>query len=201
MGYYRSGFDCLGVDIEPQDRYPFEFVQADALQFLSEHGQEFDVIHASPPCQKYSQVNRRQHMQGRVYPDLIGPTRELLISIAKIWIIENVEAAPLRGAIRLCGTSFGLPIRRHRLFESSELLFGRDCDHGKFTEKKFPTCFQTKGESRRKSSVVQCYGNTSGVGLWPLALGIDWMNRAEMSQAIPPAYTEFLGKQLIERLK
>ena len=202
VGYARAGFaEIVGVDHKPQPRYPFEFIQGDAMRFLADHGREFDFIHASPPCQKYSQVNRRRHLQGREYPDLIGPTRELLTQIGRPWILENVETAPLRRAIRLCGTSFGLPIRRHRLFESSTLVLSIPCNHARFVEKKYPTCFQARAELRRRSSVVQCYGNTSGVGLWPAALGIDWMTRYEMSQAIPPVYTEYLGRQLIERLQ
>lgn len=200
VGYHRAGFDVVGVDIKPQPRYPFPFVQADALEYVAEHGRKFDAIHASPPCQKYSQVNRRQHLQGRHYPDLIAPTRTLLIASGLPWVIENVEQSPLLHSVRLCGTSFGLPIRRHRRFEASTMLLGIPCNHARFKEKKYPTCFQTKGKARRKSSVVQCYGNTPGVGLWPSALGIEWMNRYEMSQAIPPAYTEFIGRQLLNVL-
>lgn len=200
MGYSRAGFEVVGVDHKPQKNYPFEFHQADALEFLAEHGGEFDAIHASPPCQKYSQVNRRQHLNGKSYPDLVAPIRALLVSTLVPWIIENVYGAPLEKPVMLCGSAFGLPIRRHRLFESSELLFGVECVHGRFKEKKYPTCFQEKGTVRRKSSVVQVYGNTAGCKLWPSALGIDWMNRHEMTQAIPPAYTHWLGRQLIERL-
>ncbi len=214
VGYHRAGFDVVGVDIKPQPRYPFEFQEGDAIELLrclirggyfraggegkTLYLTDFEVIHASPPCQKYSQVNRRQHLQGREYPDLIEPTRELLLKSGLHWVIENVENAPLDRAIRLCGTSFGLPLRRHRRFESSVMLFDLPCNHAKFKEKKYPTCFQEKGAKRRMSSVVQCYGNTAGSKLWPAALGIDWMNRHEMSQAIPPAYTEYIGRQLID---
>lgn len=162
--------------------------------------QRFAAIHASPPCQKYSCVNRRQHMQGRSYPDLLGITRDLLLEIDKHYVIENVESAPMKTTVRLCGSSFGLPIRRHRLFECSVLIFSPPCDHGWQKEKKYPTCFQEKGKERRKSSVVQAYGHTQGAGLWPWAMGIDWMNREELSQAIPPAYTEYIGKQLLRVL-
>lgn len=198
VGYARAGFEVVGVDLNPQPRYPFTFHQADALEFLAAHGAEFDVIHASPPCQKYTQVNRYQKTKGREYPDLVEPTRTALVKVGLPWIIENVEGAPLGPAIRLCGTSFGLPIRRHRYFESSELLFGLECEHWRFKENIYPTCFQERGAKRRKSSVVQVYGNTSGVGLWPAAMGIDWMNRYEMTQAIPPAYTHYIGRQLMQ---
>lgn len=213
VGYSRAGFtQVYGVDIAPQPRYPFGFVQGDALEVLKsliagepiKFGRQwlglhnFDAIHASPPCQKYSQVNRRSHMQGKDYPDLIGPTRAILEKCSQPWVIENVEAAPLNlGSIRLCGTSFGLPIRRHRLFESSVMLFGMDCRHSRFREKKYPTCFQPERGKRVLSTVVQVYGHTEGCALWPAALGIDWMNRHEMTQAIPPAYTEYVGRQLI----
>lgn len=211
-GYHRAGFDVVGVDIVQQNNYPYPFSRDDAINTMelliaggavvTDCGQElslkdFAAVHASPPCQKYSQVNRRQHLQGREYPDLIPQTRHLLERMGLPWVIENVESAPLRNCIRLCGTSFGLPIRRHRLFESSVMLLTIPCNHARFKEQIYPTCFQKKGAARRKSSVVQCYGNTAGVKLWPAALGIDWMNRHEMSQAIPPAYTEFVGRQLI----
>ena len=220
MGYHRAGFDVVGVDHKPQPRYPFEFCEGDAIELmkclLSKSGgyfrssgsdksfylEDFAAAHASPPCQAYSQVNRRQHLQGRNYPDLIDATRAILEKCGVPWVIENVEASPLKAAVRLCGSGFGLPIRRHRLFESSIVLFGVDCQHGwqRRSDKRYPTCFQTKGAPRRRSSVVQCYGNTSGVGLWPAALGIDWMNRHEMSQAIPPAYTEWIGRQLLRAI-
>lgn len=196
-GYQRAGFHVTGVDVQPQPRYAGDdFVQADALVFLAAHGRDFDATHASPPCQAYSQVNRRAHLAGKVYPDLIGAVRVALIATARPWVIENVEAAPLRGAVRLCGTSFGLPIRRHRLFEAPFVLLAPACEHGRFREKKYPTCFQPPGGPRRRSSVVQVYGHTHGVALWPEALGIDWMNRQEMTQAIPPVFCEWVGRQL-----
>ncbi len=203
MGYYRAGFEVIGVDNRPMPRYPFEFHEADALKYLKKHGREFDVIHASPPCQRYSQVNRRSHLKGKEYPDLIATTRQALEGSGRFWVIENVETAPLQAAVRLCGSYFMLPIRRHRIFESNILLFGTPCQHRwqLRSGKRYPTCFQEKGGLRRKSTVVQIYGHTHGVGLWPQALGIDWMNRDEMTQAIPPVYTEFLGKQLLRVIR
>jgi DNA (cytosine-5)-methyltransferase 1 len=208
MGYHRAGFTVVGVDNRPMPRYPFRFHQADALEYLAEHGHEFDAIHASPPCQKYSRVNCLQHLQGRDYPDLIGPTRQALIDAGKIWVIENVETAPLFCAIQLCGSSFGLLVRRHRLFESSELLLGNGCNHGWQEQggKRFPAAFRSRkdssdGKVRCLSTVVQVYGNTSGKKLWPEAMGIDWMTSREITQAIPPAFTEFIGRQLIQRLQ
>jgi DNA (cytosine-5)-methyltransferase 1 len=202
MGYYRAGFDVVGVDHVHQPRYPFAFVQADALEYLEARGREYDVIHASPPCQRYAQVNRRAHLAGRSYPDLIPATRDGLARVVRVWVIENVEAAPLRNAVRLCGSSFGLAVRRHRLFEAPLPLFAPPCAHRwqRLAPARYPTCFQTRGGPRRTSCVVQAYGNTPGVAHWPAALGINWMTRAEMTQAIPPAYTEFIGRQLLAAL-
>jgi len=202
MGYFRAGFEVVGVDNRPQPRYPFRFVEADALEYLAEHGAEYDVIHASPPCQCYCQVNVADRKAGKTYPDLVGPTRELLEAAGKPYVIENVVTAPLRNAVMLCGSSFALPIRRHRLFESSQVLFGTECNHGWQLRSgiRYPTCFQPKGGMRNTSSVVQVYGNTTGKKLWPMALGIDWMNSRGLSQAIPPCYTEFLGRQLLAQL-
>jgi DNA (cytosine-5)-methyltransferase 1 len=222
VGYHRAGFRVVGCDIEPQPRYPFGFIQGDALELLhclsrggyfhvNDSGpciylSDLAVIHASPPCQRYSQVNRLQHLQGRSYPDLLAPIRRLLDRNGKPWIIENVEAAPMRNAIRLCGSSFGLLLRRHRLFESSHVLFSLPCNHRwqELGGRRFPTAFRSRRDPRtgekRASTVVQVYGNTSGKRLWPAAMGIDWMRTKELTQAIPPAYTEFIGRQLIAQL-
>jgi DNA (cytosine-5)-methyltransferase 1 len=200
MGYSRVGFtEIVGVDIEPQPRYPFDFVRGDALEYLAAHGREFDAVHASPPCQAYS-VLAFFH-PGRTWPDLIPATRAALEIAGVPWVIENVEGAPLmrgpglfnRHGIRLCGTAFGLGVdagelRRHRLFESNVPLFGPPCRH------------------RRRT--VGVYGHGGMVGKHrmlcrrdaALALGIDWMNRDEMTQAIPPAYTQFIGEQIMEHL-
>jgi len=204
MGYHRAGFDCIGVDHRPMPRYPFRFIQADALEYLAERGREYDVIHASPPCQRYSRVNCLQHLQGREYPDLIGPTRDLLRQIGRPWLIENVESAPLRTAILLCGSMFGLAVRRHRLFESSVFLLGLPCNHAAQNNQgpRFPTAFRNRRDAhghKRQSTVVQVYGHTAGKSLWPKAMGIDWMTSKELSQAIPPAYTQFIGRQLLAR--
>lgn len=207
MGYHQAGFDdIVGVDIRPQPRYPFAFIQGDALEFVQQYGGDFDVIHASPPCQKYSKVNCLQHLKGKEYPDLIDPIRKLLVHSGRIWVIENVECAPLSNAIRLCGSSFGLLVRRHRLFECSHLLFSLPCNHSWQNRlgARFPTSFRSRKDPvtnrKRLSAVVQVYGNTSGKGLWKEALGIDWMTSRELTQAIPPVYTQYIGKQLLRNL-
>lgn len=212
MGYHRAGFDVLGVDIEPQPRYPFRFEQADALDYLRE---ELDAVragvmpgaaayHASPPCQAdlrgLAAVNKRL---GRSYGhrSLLRETRDALLALALPYVIEQpAMGAQLIAPIRLCGSSFGLPIRRHRLFESSVSLVGLGCDHGWQTEKKYWTGFRPNGETRL-STVVQVYGNGGGREYWPAAMGIDWMTADELTQAIPPAYTEHIGKQLLAHVQ
>jgi DNA (cytosine-5)-methyltransferase 1 len=198
MGYHRAGFEVTGVDIKPQPRYPFEFHQADAIEFLIEHGHEYDVIHASPPCQSYLNLGAVNRALGRVYdhPDLVSVTRAMLVASGKPWVIENVEGAPLHGPVRICGTGLHLPLRRHRLFESHVWLEGVPCAHQRYTEPKYWTGWRPNGE-HRLSTVVQVYGNAGGREHWPAAMGIDWMTSAEMIEAIPPAYTEWIGQQLV----
>jgi len=209
MGYHRAGFDVVGVDIKPQPRYPFEFVQGDALEYLAAHGHEYDAIHASPPCQGYSRLRHLPWLKGRTWPLLIDPTRELLNSIGKPWIIENVEDAPLGGVV-LCGRMFGLPCYRHRRFESSMLLMSPE--HVKHD--------QVIGNGRRINDRRKGTLNaSSGKGAWGVsgivtvaggqfkkadgerALGINWMTCDELAQAIPPSYTEYLGTQLLSHLQ
>lgn len=192
MGYYRAGFDVVGVDIKPQPRYPFEFVQADALEYCAAHGAEFDVIHASPPCQGYSAMRHLPWLKDRDYPLLIPVTRLALQATGKTWVIENVSRAPLNGA-ELCGMALGLKLIRHRRFESSQLLL-------------FPSCpgHPVLYPGSRNMGVKGLGAGVMGVmpGDDPAAiLGIDWMQGREMRQAIPPAYTEYIGAQLLQALE
>lgn len=202
MGYSRAGFRIVGVDIKPQPRYPFEFVQADALEYVKEHGHEFDAIHASPPCQfNLEGLNAANKAQGRVinHADLIPDTRKALKGTGLPYVIENIYGANLIHPIKLCGSAFGLQVRRHRLFENNIALMALPCAHHIWTEAQYPTNCRN-GKSKR-SKVVQVYGNTSGSHLWADAMGIDWMNYKEIQQAIPPAYTEFIGRQLLAAIE
>lgn len=201
MGYHRAGFDVVGVDIVEQPNYPFKFHQADALEFLAEHGHEFHAFHASPPCQSYLNLGAVNQKLGRRYdhPDLVAITRDELILTGNPYVIENVEGAPLVGAVRICGTGLNRPLRRHRLFESNVDLVGIPCAHQRYTEPKYWTGWRPNGE-HRLSTVVQVYGNAGGREHWDAAMGIDWMARDELCQAIPPAYTEFIGRQLLAAL-
>jgi DNA (cytosine-5)-methyltransferase 1 len=198
-GYRRAGFEVVGVDIAPQPNYPFEFHQGDALEYLRDHWQEFDAAHASPPCQWYLNLGAVNRKLGRDYdhPDLVAATRRALVATGLPYVIENVEGAPLLNPTRVCGTGLNLPLRRHRLFESNVMLFGIACVHERFTEPRYWTGWRPKGE-HRLSTVVQVYGNAGGREHWPAAMGIDWMTPAEMCEAVPPAYTEHVGGQLID---
>jgi DNA (cytosine-5)-methyltransferase 1 len=205
VGYHRAGFDVVGVDHKPMPRYPFEFIQGDALEYLAEHGSEYDAIHASPPCQRYSVGTKSIPGRSESHPDLVPQTRELLEAVGKPWVIENVVGAPLRFPLKLCGSMFGLLVERHRLFESSELLLspGR-CRHHLFVG-NYP-CGRSSGTARagERSKVVHVYGqgcSRGDRGLWQRAMGINWMTMREMAQAIPPVYTEWIGKQLIRTLE
>lgn len=202
VGYARAGFEVVGVDIEPQKNYPYRFWQGDALHWLErivgdpERG-NFDAIAASPPCQAYTTLRTLQG--GKDYPDLVAPTRELLIATGLPYVIENVVGAPLFNAVQLCGSSFGLRIRRHRLFECSFPALVPTCDHTWQSDKIYPAL---NGDDRKRggrSGIVGVYGNGGDkrANLWPKEMGIDWMTRDELTQAIPPVYTELLGHQLM----
>lgn len=195
MGYHRAGFEVVGVDIAPQPRYPFEFHQADALEYCALHGQEFDVIHASPPCQRYT-VGRKIHNSGDRHPDLVAPTRDLLRSTWKTYVIENVPGAPLISSMTLCGTMFDLRVFRHRLFESS--CFLRAPAHAKHNGSTGASDgYSTLACGRNGYICVAGHNFIRAEGAE--AMGIEWMaTRYELAQAIPPAYTEYIGRQLLE---
>ncbi len=193
MGYHRAGFDVTGVDIKPQPRYPFTFIQGDALKYVAAHGHEYDAIHASPPCQGYSRMRHLPWLKGRAYPLLIPATRAALQATGKPWVIENVSDAPVMGG-ELCGAALGLPIARHRRFESSVMLLFPPCP-GHAPLARGNATMGTKYRSSGGIAGVKVFGG----GGWREAgrmMGIDWMNRDELAQAIPPAYTEWIGRQL-----
>ena len=264
MGYSRAGFDeIIGVDLKPQPRYPFEFVQADALEYLTEHGHEFDSIHASPPCQGYSVMHNLPWLRGRDYPLLLLPTIDMLEGLGKPYVVENVMGARYgsktlqkRGleshglkAGWLCGAMFGLPFYRHRLFASNwfwlapghprhiqRIRTGRELKDraSKIVTSNFnpnyrkenarhiglPTLVEQPpsggGLKLREGyehvefampTLANWQNGADGIGIghakgWHLAaeaMGIDWMTGDELSQAIPPAYTEFIGRRLLEQ--
>ena len=219
VGYHRAGFtDITGVDIRPMPRYPFRFVQADALDFLaSVQPGDFDLIHASPPCQGYSRMRHLPWLKDRPYPLLIEPVRAQLQRIGGAWVIENVADAPLGGVI-LCGMMFGLKVYRHRRFESSELFMAPShmqhreiIGRGRYLNDRARPSASGMVSLVAKGLKVDRRARTYKAGLPAFpdldyrsgestarqvaggAMGIDWMTREELSQAIPPAYTHFLG--------
>ncbi|WP_443042849.1 SAM-dependent methyltransferase [Streptomyces sp. NBC_00370] len=191
MGYHQAGFDVTGVDLAPQPRYPLRFVQADALGYLREHGAEFDFIHASPPCQRYS---RAQKIQGRDHPDLIAPVRAALEATGRPWVIENVEeaAGELRSPVTLCAAAFGMRTYRHRLFETGGGF--------SFTPPPHPAHLAplTKmGRPRAAGHFAHYVGNFSGVPEARADMGVPWMNRDGIRECIPPAYTHWIATAVL----
>lgn len=202
VGYHRAGFtEIVGVDIKPQPRYPFEFVQGDALEYVVKHGKEFDAIHASPPCQQHSQL---KHLRKKEYECYIAPLRDVFMAIGKPWVMENVIGAPLQSAVTLCGSMFRLRVYRHRLFETS--FFCWEPAHpphkvpaqgSRSKDARFPG--MTRKQRYEAGANATVVGHC-GVYVGP-AMGIDWMRMEELSQAIPPAYTEFIGRQLLAAIR
>jgi len=197
MGYSRAGFDIVGVDINPQPRFPFDFIQADVLMLDMEFIKSFDAIHASPPCQSYSDLAKRNG-NAHEWPRLVEPVREILTKSGKPFVIENVEGAPLINPTILCGTMFkGLRVLRHRLFETNFPI--TTPPHG-----KHPIChtFDKRKRQYGKTDEMVDFVSVTGGGNCTVraasdAMGIDWMTKNELNEAIPPAYTEHIGKQLM----
>lgn len=198
MGYHQAGFDVTGVDIKPMPNYPFTFVQGDALAYLAEHGHEYDAIHASPPCQASSALTKGTN-RGKRYVNLIPATRELLSTFDVPTVIENVQGSDLRRDLTLCGEMFGLGVIRHRYFELNFPAVqpahvthrGRVAGyrHGAWFDGPY---FAVYGDGGGKGSVEQ----------WQHAMGITWTNvRKEIAEAIPPAYTRWIGAQLMTHLQ
>lgn len=190
-GYDRAGFDVTGVDIDPQPRYPYAFIQGDAVDYLRRHGRHFDAIHASPPCQLHTLAWR---IQKNDHPDLIEPIRDLLVDLGRPYIIENVPGAPLADPIELCGAMFNLETYRHRLFESNiELITPEHPAHTARTTKM--------GRAPIEGEFMHIVGNFSGVSRARSVMGMEWANRDGLREAIPPAYTEYLGAQLMRAVR
>jgi DNA (cytosine-5)-methyltransferase 1 len=198
VGYERAGFDVVGVDIKPQPRYPFEFHQADVLEYLARPFWwfRFDAIHASPPCQAHSTLGSL--WKDREHPDLVAPVRERLKASGLPYVIENVVGAPLDNPVMLCGSTFGLgangrQLRRHRLFESNVAIMAFPCQHvGQ------PVGVYGHGGG---GSMTRGYKGTGDE--YREAMGMHWagLTKAEIAQAIPPAYTEHIGGYLLAALE
>lgn len=213
MGYHLAGFEVVGVDREPQPRYPFRFIQADAVEYILEHGHLYDVIHASPPCQIHSKAGKAaMATHGVEYIDWIPATRAALEKIGVPYVIENVPFSGLRPDLRLFGYMFELPIIRERWFELGNGIWALN-----------PTIAKPRGKSVSEGDFITVAGSGNSLNRkrigdkmeyvnqfkewkgsvkdsWSYAMGIDWMNTRELAQAIPPAYTKYIGKLIIKQL-
>jgi DNA (cytosine-5)-methyltransferase 1 len=191
MGYHRAGFEVTGVDIKHGKRYPFKYLRLNVMELQPSDLAEYDLIHASPPCQTHSITRNLRIAQGKQTDklDLIEPTRALLQASGKPYVIENVPGAPLFKPILLCGSAFDLKVRRHRLFESNVELKGTVCDH-----KKQGRPVGVYGSMRDE---IPSGGKTAeSIEQAREAMGIDWMIWGELVEAIPPVYTEYIGRQV-----
>lgn len=231
MGYHRAGFEVIGVDLNPMPRYPFMFVQANALNVLDTlilggttndarlddvidwgyRRASFAAVHASPPCQRFSSISRCRPGLAEKYPNLIGPVRERLQVIDLPYIIENVPGAPLIEPVTLCGSQFNrcvtwpphgdLMLRRHRNFEANFSI----ADAGAHDHSLLSMPVMGHGEPPGRRSRLKASGRpTTCCGYLKAAsevMGIDWMNRDEIAESIPPDYTEYIGGQLMQYIK
>jgi len=194
VGYAKAGFDVYGVDLKHGKRYPFTYLRADVLDVLKDDKfiKQFDVIHASPPCQTHSITKHLRNAQGKSTSkiDLIPETRAALIASGKPYIIENVVGSPLNNPIQLCGSSFGLQVRRHRLFESNMTLQGSECNH--------KAQGRPVGVYGSLNDEIPNGGKTAKtINQARIAMGIDWAIWTELVEAIPPAFTKYIGDQVI----
>jgi DNA (cytosine-5)-methyltransferase 1 len=188
---HRAGFEVTGVDIKHGKRYPFKYLRLNVMELQPSDLAEYDLIHASPPCQTHSITRNLRIAQGKQTDklDLIEPTRALLQASGKPYVIENVPGAPLFKPILLCGSAFDLKVRRHRLFESNVELKGTVCDH-----KKQGRPVGVYGSMRDE---IPSGGKTAeSIEQAREAMGIDWMIWGELVEAIPPVYTEYIGRQV-----
>ncbi|HKT54516.1 MAG TPA: DNA cytosine methyltransferase [Caulobacteraceae bacterium] len=191
-GYHQAGFEVVGVDINPQPHYPFAFIQADATRLDQRFLRFFDAIHASPPCQSFTLAQR---IQKREHPDLVQTTRQMLAASGLPYVIENVEGAPLIDPVMLCGAMFfELRVYRHRLFETNWAL-----EAPPHPEHVAPQCMM--GRPPKPGEFIHVVGNFSGADVARAAMGIDWMSRDELSEAIPPAYTNYIGARLMAEVE
>jgi C-5 cytosine-specific DNA methylase len=200
VGYSRAGFEVVGVDIKPQPSYPLPFIQADALTLDPKFIALFDAVHASPPCQAYSDLAKRNGNADE-WPRLIEPVREMFIRCGLPYVIENVSGAPLLHPVVLCGTMFpALRVLRHRLFEANFQIVPP-------SHKKHPRChtFDRRKSHYGKTDEWKDFVSVNGGGNCTVAaardaMGIDWMTKDEINESIPPAYTLFIGQQLLRYL-
>jgi DNA (cytosine-5)-methyltransferase 1 len=194
-GYHDAGFDDItGIDINPMPHYPYKIIQGDAIEYLREHGKEYDFIHASPPCQAYSKASTQWRKEGKDYPDLIVIIREMLIEIGKPYVIENVPGSPLIDPFILNGEFFNMKVRRTRLFETSFPMPTIELPKEEKSNFKM-------GRWAKEGDIIVPVGHFTNVDYARRVMGIDWMTRDELSQAIPPIYTKYIGTQYLQMVE
>lgn len=196
-GYAAAGFDVTGIDLKHGKRYPYTYIKGDVLDYLQdlEFLRSFDVIHASPPCQTHSITQHLRNAQGKTTSkvDLIPQTRAALIASGKPYIIENVPGSPLINPVQLCGSSFNLKVRRHRLFESNMPINGTTCNH--------KAQGRPVGVYGSLNDQIPNGGRTAiNIAEARQAMSIDWAIWTELVEAIPPVYTDYLGVQIVSWL-
>jgi DNA (cytosine-5)-methyltransferase 1 len=195
-GYAALGHDVTGVDIAPQPRYPFTFHQGDALEYLTEHGHEYDLIHASPPCQSYSGMSNCRPGLADEYPQMIDATRALLVESGRPWVMENVIGSGLAqqddlfgaSGLLLCGAMFGRALYRHRLFETSHPVAA--------PHHPVHLVPASKAGHWKPGTVISIAGNCGPMWLAREVMGIDWMTRPELAESIPPYFTQYIAEQM-----
>ena len=204
MGYHLAGFEVVGVDKEPQPNYPFAFHRGDAMTFPLDG---FDAVHASPPCHDHSKATRRNPKAAGGHDTgwMLAATIDRLAGSGLPYVVENVETAEFPHEayrVRLCGSSFGLDVRRHRWFASNVAMLTPPCAHP--VQRPRFRSLDIRRKAGSLASVVGVHGHLNYAGEFALrcaAMGIDWMTNDELSQAIPPAYTRFIGEQLMAHLR
>lgn len=200
-GYAAAGFvEIVGVDIEPQPYYPYEFVQGDAIEYALENGHKFDLIHASPPCLKYTPLSRLQ--KGKEYPDLVDATRETLMLVGVPWVMENVKEAPMTNYLLLCGTMFGLRTRRHRVFETwpVQLMFSpMSCS---CKGRTYGLYDREKGTpSLENSDLITITGNGYKSADGRKAMGVKrYVPKSVLSKGVPPIYGKWIAEQMMNHI-
>lgn len=201
VGYHRAGFDVTGVDILPHPDYPYDLIVGDAMAVLEDMAflDQFDAVHASPPCPRYSTITPVSYRD--THPDHLEKARDILSAWGGTYVLENVPGAPMPEGVMFCGQAMGLSnIRRHRMFESNLLIMspGCACDHR--------TVYGVYGDHGDLTPVVRPDGSSRGNKARDVAhaqqiLGIEWMTKwDDLADAIPPAYTEYVGGQLIDQI-
>lgn len=201
LGYHAAGFEVVGVDINPMPKFPFEFIRGDAIEYLREHGHEFDAVHASPPCLKHSTITPLWAKENHL--DLIPDTRTLLEKLSVPWVMENVVGSGLRRDLVLCGTMFGLKSYRHRIFETPLSMVAPIHDtHTQPVWFPYDKREPTYGQPYQEGWMIPVYGHNAPAAYQFLAMGVKrgQMSRAALCQSIPPAFAEYIGKQIMTEL-